>query len=381
MSSYPFEPEEIFVSKESQEDLLTKKVLSFFQKTPVTIVTQTSDPLVAAAGDDNRSLAAKLFSLGKKRLFLTRYHGQWLKPCPGTPQHVCCNLWVLNPAEGCPADCTYCYLQDYLLANPTLKLFTNTADMLSAIAAKTKQDSTRRFRICTGELTDSLVWDPLINLSGELVPFCAKLPNVILELKTKTAAIDQLLEIEPESRSRTVVSWTVNARQIAEQEELYTANIDQRIEAARKVALSGYQVGFHFDPLIFFPGWEEAYRQVVAAIFKRLKAENIAWISIAALRYRRPMQQTMMERFPQSKVPFGEQFLASDNKLRYIQPLRFKMLKFLWRELKNISSTLPVYMCMESRAAWRNIAGHPPSCGAELVDLFSRSGKSVTGRK
>ena len=84
----------------------------------------------------------------------------------------------------------------------------------------------------------------------------------------------------------------------------------------------------------------------------------------------------MMEtRFPESKIPFGEQFLARDNKLRYLQPLRFKMIQFVWSELKAVHADIPVYMCMESAAAWRHIAGGPPASGSELVEIFSRRGR------
>jgi len=54
-------------------------------------------------------------------------------------------------------------------------------------------------------------------------------------------------------------------------------------------------------------------------------------------------------------LPYGEQFLAKDRKVRYIQPIRIKMQKFMWNKLKNINADIPVYMCMESSTAWKSI--------------------------
>ena len=97
-------------------------------------------------------------------------------------------------------------------------------------------------------------------------------------------------------------------------------------------------------------------------------------MSIASLRYRRDLQEIITKRFPQSKIPYGEQFLAKDYKIRYIQPLRLKMLRFVWQELKSIWPQMPVYMCMESPAVWRTITGGPPIAGKELTEVFSRRG-------
>jgi hypothetical protein len=51
------------------------------------------------------------------------------------------------------------------------------------------------------------------------------------------------------------------------------------------------------------------------------------------------------------------------------------MLNFVWRELKAIREELPVYMCMESSAAWRTVSGGNPLAGSELVEVFSRRGR------
>lgn len=64
--------------------------------------------------------------------------------------------------------------------------------------------------------------------------------------------------------------------------------------------------------------------------------------------------------------------MAKDSKLRYIQPIRFKLTRFVWDLLKGVSDKLPVYMCMESSAAWKEIAGGPPVAGEEIREVFAR---------
>ena len=83
-------------------------------------------------------------------------------------------------------------------------------------ASLTRARPDRPFRIGTGELTDSLALDRLTGLSRRLVPYFAELPNATLELKTKSAEIGELLNLD--SRGRTVVSWSVNAPAIVERD-------------------------------------------------------------------------------------------------------------------------------------------------------------------
>jgi spore photoproduct lyase len=196
-----------------------------------------------------------------------------------------------------------------------------------------------------------------------------------LELKTKTDNVDNLLSLRGEHRGKTVVSWSVNAKSVTENDEAHACSLAKRIDAACKVVEAGYRVGFHFDPVIHFEGWEDEYLETIKYIFSRVSPQNVAWVSIGTLRYKQEMQSIMMDRFPESRLPFGEQFLASDNKLRYFQPLRFRLINFVWNELKSVSTEMPVYMCMESSTAWREIAGGRPTAGNELVEIFSRRGK------
>jgi spore photoproduct lyase len=133
-------------------------------------------------------------------------------------------------------------LQEYLANNPTMKAFTNVADAMAEIDVVLRAHPQRSFRIGTGELADSLALDPLTALSRQLVPFFADRPNALLELKTKTDCVEELLNMDP--KGRVVVSWSVNAPQIIAAEEHGTATLEERLGAAQLVQNAGYKVGF-----------------------------------------------------------------------------------------------------------------------------------------
>ncbi len=375
-------PKILIVEDAAREDAISTRVLSRLPDAKVVFVPEADDPLyvksqVDAAisellGDTKQLSDAERFSLGKRVLMLKRHKGSWLKSCPGTSGHVCCNLFIVNPGEGCPLDCTYCYLQSYLKNNPTLKLYTNTCDLFDELAQKFTSEPGRLFRVGTGELIDSLVWDDLTDSTLDFVPFFARFSNAVLELKSKDDYVDNLISLKNEHKGQVVVSWSVNAQSINQKDEANTATLGERIEAAGKVIEAGYRVGFHFDPIVHFDGWEEEYHDTIQRIFSQIPRERVAWVSISSLRYKTELQDMMKSRFPESTLPYGEQFLARDAKLRYIQPIRFRMLRFMWDELKKISDQMPVYMCMESAAAWKGLTGGTPTAGEELREVFAR---------
>lgn len=380
-----FLPSLVVVAGDAKYDSMTEKVISRLPYAKVIYTDDDSDigtlekyVVNSYIKNDNVILTeneisdADLYTHGKKILILRRHKGKWIKACPGTSSHVCCNLFTVDPGEGCPLDCTYCYLQSYLKKNPVLKLYTNTYDLLDELEQKFTSEPTRLFRVGTGELIDSLVWDELTDFSHEIVPFFARFQNAVLELKSKDDSVKNLIELADKHKGRTVVSWSVNASTINKSDEAKTASVKERINAAKAVIQAGYRVGFHFDPLVYFKGWESEYTDLVNYIFSEVSTKDIAWISISSLRYASALQDMMIQRFPESQLPFGEQFMAKDSKLRYVQPIRFKLTRFVWNLIKGKSPDLAVYMCMESSAAWKEISGGLPVAGNELKEIFAR---------
>ena len=128
-------------------------------------------------------------AFGKQVLFLTRNKGRFVRPCPGTRHYTCCLYEILHIGTYCTLDCSYCILQTYFHP-PVLQFFVNQADMVADLDRLFSRGG--RHRIGTGEFTDSLIWEPWTGLSHEIVPRFAAQTGSVLELKTKTIAIESL---------------------------------------------------------------------------------------------------------------------------------------------------------------------------------------------
>ena len=358
MNSYKFN--HIFINEQVKEDEITRRVLDAYPAIKPNYLNDSKKI--------NDILSSMSANQSKKTLWLTRFKGKFLKPCPGTTEsYRCCNYLVINETTNCPIDCSYCILQDYI-NNPAITIYTNYSQILAEIRNLSEHNPHRILRIGTGELTDSLALDPVTGLSEELIREIQQLPNVLLELKTKTENVDHLLHLNPE---KVVLSWSVNPEHLVKSEEHRSADILKRLESAQKAAQKGFLIGFHFDPIIYSLNWESDYLKLIERMSTYLSDKNIAWISLGALRYPTPLKHITRSRFPSSPIFFGEQITGKDGKTRYLRPLRQKMFEVIYNRLHSVWPKGFTYFCMESEDIWKAVTGRSPKNNLEVDWLFA----------
>jgi len=309
------------------------------------------------------------FDLDKETLRLIAFPGQLLKPCPGTREYLCCGYQILNVGTNCPLDCSYCILQSYF-NQPCLRVFVNVEQQLEDIGKTLRASGKNILRIGTGEFTDSLALDPIVEWSRVLPSFVGKHKNAVLEFKTKTVSIEGLLSSP--HRDRIVVSWSLNSQAIASREEHGAPSIKRRLEAARDCQREGYVLGFHFDPLIEHPSWKEEYARTLDLLDRYINPAKVIWISLGCLRFMPSLKQVIRRRFPETHILDGEFVPGLDGKLRYIKPLRVEMYAFMKGKLSQWSFGSGIYLCMESSDVWRKGLGWSPQNSEGLSEYLDR---------
>ena len=332
---------------------------------PYEVVRDREDP--AVLNKQNRDT----FTAGKRHLFLCRNRGQFFKPCPGTSEYRCCRYHILNIGMNCPMDCVYCILQAYL-NKPWLTHFVNTEDLFLEVDRILQSAPDQKYRIGTGEFTDSLAMDRLTGLSQKIINYVSGNKQVVLELKTKSACINNL-EGLPHS-GRVVVAWSLNAPAIMKKEELRTATLEQRLAAAKKCVRWGYKVAFHFDPIIEHPGWKEGYEETINRLFSEIPASAIVWISMGALRYLPHLKAIGTERFPASRIFYQEFIEGLDGKARYFRTHRAGLYAYVHDLLKRKASEATcIYFCMEGDEIWKEVMGYTPEEKGGIPAMLDRT--------
>ncbi len=311
---------------------------------------------------------------GKEVFLITENRGDFLRECPGTREYICCGYRILHIGAFCTMDCSYCILQSYFHP-PVLQFFANHDRMLAELRAAFREKAFRR--VGTGEFTDSLIWEWVIPLSDVLVPAFASQDHMMLELKTKTVAIDRLEGLD--HRRRTAVSWSVNTERVIGENERGTASLSSRLAAAARCEAWGYPLAFHFDPMVIYEGCAAEYADVVHRIFSTVSAENILWISIGTFRFMPSLKSVVKRRFSESGIIYGEFITGMDEKMRYFKPLRMELYQSAVAAIRKKAPDVPVYFCMEDEEVWRSALGFTPEERGGLPAMLDESAIRVCG--
>ena len=291
--------------------------------------------------------------LTKDNLSITRssFRGDFWKPCPGTGGgYLCCGYQILSPQQGCGMYCRYCILQVYFERQCRV-FFRNYSDLEREVAGK--MESWRGVvRFGTGEFTDSLFAENELGLSRKIAATLEPYGNAVVEFKTKSANIANLQGIN--RPQRVVIGFSVNTPHVIGMFEKDTAPLEKRLAAARQCESMGFHVAFHFDPMIWYDGWEEEYRSVVRAIYAQVRnPQKIAWCSMGGFRTNPMLKKylrTMHEHLP---LFSGEMITGNDGKLRYFRPYRVALYQALLDEFEKHDPGVTLYLCMESPEVWK----------------------------
>lgn len=338
-----FYPKTIFIERSAQRSNLADRFRKFFPKSRFLEIKSLKDFL-----KENRRFGLEDYNNRCDTIFITNENHDFFKICPCTKKAVRCGYNIFNLSFGCIFECAYCYLQEY--TNTPGLIFPANIDRFFQVFNSYKRVG---MRIGTGEFSDSLMLDHITEYSLPIIDFFKNYRDITFEFKTKSKNIHNLLKVK--HFGNIVVSWSLNPQKIIDENEFLTPSLNERLASAKRCSEAGYKLGFHFDPVVYFKGWQREYEKVIDLVFNRIRPKNIAWISIGTLRFNPKVKQVIEQRFPANKILDEELVLGFDNKLRYPYCLRREIYKTILEMLFKHSRKLSVYLCMEERSLWHDL--------------------------
>lgn len=281
--------------------------------------------------------------------------------CPvASPKTVCCNLRTIDAVENCTFGCSYCAVQTFY--HDHIAFDKHLAAKLEAISL----DPERFYHIGTGQASDALAWGNKHGMLDALFRFAARHPNILLEFKTKSDNVQHI--IDNETPKNIVCSWSLNTPVIIDNEEHFTASLDRRLDAARRVADRDVRVAFHFHPMVYYDGWRQDYTGVARRIIDSFDSAEVSFISLGSITLIKPVIKKIRELGNPTKILQMELVPDPHGKLTYPDDIKVEMFQAMHEVLAPWHEDVFMYLCMEKTQIWERAWGR----SYESNDEFER---------
>jgi spore photoproduct lyase len=199
---------------------------------------------------------------------------------------VCPHFLELKWANGCYFNCSWCYLQGTYRFHPEWKSGRpNIKDYeITKLHLKTFIESDSRPEILNaGELSDSLLTEhqkkPFSHLLEEV--FSTNHTKHRVLFLTKSNRVENIVKLDLQKYF--IMSFTLNAFEVASRWEKGAPSVEKRIEAAKKVYDAEYEVRIRIDPMVPIDNWQKAYSNLVDEVFSNFIPKRITIGSLRGL--------------------------------------------------------------------------------------------------
>lgn len=240
------------------------------------------------------------YAKAKKTIYLTLSKEKKLRPCRPSADYQ----FALS--SSCPGHCEYCYLQTTQGEKPFMKVFVNINEILDVIKEHIDKNLPNITTFECGSITDPV---PLEYLTGNLkrcIEFFGNNGKGRLRVITKFNDIDSFLDIN--HNKYTKFRFSINTRYIINKFEHNTANFEERIEAAHKIANAGYPIGFIIAPIMIYDNWKSDYKELIDELKSQLEnyKEEITF-ELIQHRFTATAKELILTRFPKTELDLNEE--------------------------------------------------------------------------
>jgi spore photoproduct lyase len=259
---------------------------------------------------------------------------------------VCPHFIELKWANGCNFGCSWCYLNGTFRFSGRGKLpYLKPIEKVQTHLRSFFEQWTQPALLNSGELSDSLVFEGGNGaITQNILPLFKEQKIHKLLIVTKSPKIEAILKSE--SQAVLIPSFSINAEKVAQRWEKNTPTPLKRIDAAKKLFDTGYNVRIRLDPMVPIEGWEESYRKVVDDIFRSLYPERLTFGSL------RGLQSTINFCEDKTWADYLESGRGSNWGKKVKNETRLEMYNSLIEYLSNEYSYNKIAFCKETVSMW-----------------------------
>lgn len=193
------------------------------------------------------------------------------------------NFAYTAPVLNCPYDCHYCYLQG-LYAGAHVVAFVNLEEAFAAAAAalQARPDPARPLDLALSYDTDLLALEGLLGFTAEWVEWSRGRPDLLLEVRTKSAPLRFIGMVAPSEAVRLV--WTLSPEAVCRDYESGAPSLQHRLKALTRAASLGWRIGICLDPVLRVPDWRAHYGGLADRLREALPRGAVERVEIGVFR-------------------------------------------------------------------------------------------------
>jgi len=274
---------------------------------------------------------------------------------------VCPHFWELRWAFGCPFGCAYCYLQGTGRGNKNPR-YRPINKVVRAIHKAFKEEYFMKHRsiLNSGELSDSLMNPTYMKQIADLFETQDRHKLLLL---TKSDRVKWLID---EPRKQTIPSFSLNATEIWRKWEKRTPSPQQRIDAAKRLMSSGYEVRIRVDPIFPIENWKTYYENLIYSLLSELSSDP----SRITLGTPRGLAKTLMFAKDRSweKIAFTSKPEYTGWGKKAPNSVRREIYTFLYDKLINLGfGKSRIALCKETKSMWEELGLNWGACRCNCV--------------
>jgi spore photoproduct lyase len=272
--------------------------------------------------------------------------------CPVNSEKTrCCQLKTLDVVQGCGFSCVYCAIPTFYGGGNRVTRASN----LEAILEGIELEPDKYHHIGTGQASDSLLY-----LSADdaalLVNFARRHPHMILELKSKSAAVEHFMAYDTLPQNM-LFTWSLNPQVAIEAWEAGSASLEERLNAAEKISRKA-KIGFHLHPMIPFENYQKHYTALIGLLTQQFDPKRVVTVSFGTLTFSKTVLKHLRLSQRHSNIL---QLPLEECAGKFSLPLKLKeeMFSTLFQAFKAAGWHKEVYfyLCMEEKELWHKVFG------------------------
>ncbi|QOR36256.1 spore photoproduct lyase [Clostridium sp. 'deep sea'] len=298
-----FKPKYVYIEKDALDYSLGKKIHEYFKNTNSEIILLKGNRVTGLPTDSMQNRHQH----GKNSLVVAVRKSLKFQTCKPSAHYQ------LPLVTGCMGNCEYCYLQTRFSKSPFTKLYVNIPEILAKAEdyIKEREDIT----IFEGAaVSDPVPVEPYTGALAKSIEFFANNKKARFTFVTKYNSVDSLLKLN--HNNHTTIRFSLNIDSVIKKFEHRTPNLRLRLEAAHKIAKSGYALGFIIAPVMLEGNWQDDYLGLLNNInnqFKNIKKPIV--IEVISHRFTAKAKETILSLHPNSELPMSEE----DRKFKFGQ--------------------------------------------------------------